>query len=142
MQTKPIQILLAEDNEDDVMITQRAFQKAKIVNEMNVVSDGQAALDYLQNIDSEHPMPVLILLDINMPKMSGLEVLKYIKSHEVFKVIPVIMLTSSKHEEDVIDSYMDGAASYIAKPVDHEAFIKTVEQFCIYWSMVVLPPSK
>ena len=128
----PIDILLVEDNEADVKITLRAFQKARIKNNVQVVNDGQAALDFMKKF----PRPDLILLDINMPKLSGFEVLKKLKADPKVSFIPVVMLTSSKSEEDVLKSYQNGAVSFIPKPVASEAFAKVVDGFNFYWHII------
>lgn len=137
----PIKILLVEDTEADIKITMRAFNKANVKNEIHVVRDGQEALDYLyhqgQYTDaSAAPRPGLILLDINMPRLSGFEVLKRVKNDPDLRVIPVIMLTSSKTEEDILSSYGAGAASYIHKPVDYQQFTEVVNTFNMYWQIL------
>lgn len=124
----PIDILLAEDNEADIKITLRAFDKAKIKNNVFVVRNGQEALDFVYHRDPyqdqhKYPKPDLILLDIAMPKMDGLEVLKKLKSDAETDYIPVVMLTSSKNEQDVMNSFKNGAASYIQKPVTYDEFL-------------------
>ena len=138
---RPIDILLVEDNEADVKITLRAFQKAKVKNNIYVANDGQEALDFIHHEGKyqdpkKFPCPDLILLDINMPKMNGFEVLKKLKSNPQFNFILVVMLTSSKNEEDVMKSYQNGAVSFIPKPVDFEAFIKVVDGFNFYWHII------
>ncbi len=145
---RPIDILLVEDDEMDVKITLRAFEKGKIRNNLFVVRDGQEALDFVfqagpyQNKE-KYPRPDLILLDIRMPKLSGFEVLKSLKADPRFDFIPVVMLTSSKNEEDVVKSYGAGAASYIPKPVSYKDFAKVVEGFNFYWHIInKLPDGK
>ncbi|MDI6734642.1 MAG: response regulator [bacterium] len=137
---KSINILLVEDNEDDILIIQRAFKKLKLTNEIYVVRDGQEGLDFIFHegiyAQNKPPTPGLILLDINMPKLNGFQVLERIKAHPVYKVIPVIMLTVSDRDEDIVRSYQNGAVSYITKPMDFEDFVKVIEQFEIYWSLV------
>ncbi len=136
----PIDILLVEDNEDDVEITLRAFRNAKLKNKIHVVQDGQAGLDFIYRKgdyqNKKLPRPDLILLDINMPKLGGFEVLKKLKSDPNFSFISVVMLTSSKEEEDIAKSYQSGAASYIQKPVSYEEFEKIIEGFNFYWNIV------
>lgn len=136
--SRPIIILLAEDNMDDIEIAERAFHKSRIETSLHVVHDGQAAVDYLfrQGIyrDIERfPFPDLILLDINMPKLTGFEVLDRIKADPVLKAIPTVMLTSCRNENDIVRSYRLGAASFIQKPVGYEEFAKIVEGFNLYW---------
>lgn len=141
---EPINILLAEDNEDDIEITTIAFEEARIHNNLFVVRNGQEAMDYLncqgEYADREkYPIPDLILLDINMPKIGGFELLERLKKDEKFKLIPTVMLTSSKSEEDIVKSYSSGAAAYIPKPVNHEEFLKVVETFNFFWQIVKFP---
>jgi two-component system, response regulator len=130
-------ILLVEDNPDDVNLTLRAFKKHTVNVEVTVVRDGSEALDYLfrQNDYAErHPgMPDVILLDVKLPKVTGIEVLRAIRQNEVTRFIPVVMLTSSTEQEDIINSYTLGANSYIRKPVDYQKFIEAVQQLGIYW---------
>lgn len=137
---KAIDILLVEDSEDDILIIQRAFKKVKMTNEIYIVHDGQEALDFIfhegKYAEVKPPTPGLILLDINMPKMNGFQVLEKLKSHPAYKIIPIIMLTVSDREEDIIRSYQNGAVSYITKPMSFEDFVKVIEQFEIYWSLV------
>ncbi|NHJ87270.1 MAG: response regulator [Asgard group archaeon] len=138
-------ILLAEDNPDDVLLTQRAFQKSNILNELIVVKDGREALDFLlcegnyTNRDCSI-MPELILLDLKMPKLDGLEVLKQIREDKKTKHLPVVILTTSKEESDMIASYCLGANSYITKPVDFNQFVSAVEQLGLYWLVLNQKP--
>ncbi len=144
----PIDILLVEDDEADIGITLRVFEKGKLKNNIYVVRDGQEALDFVshqgQYQDKEkYPRPDLILLDIRMPKMDGFEVLKRLKVDPGTNFIPVVMLTSSRNEEDVVKSYTGGAASYIPKPVSYDDFAKAVDAFNFYWHIInKLPDSK
>ena len=138
---RPIDILLVEDDETDVKITLRAFGKAKIRNNVSFVTDGQEALDFIHHVgkyqdENKFPRPDLILLDINMPKMDGFEVLKKLKADPKLNFIPVVMLTSSKSEEDVLKSYQNGAVSFIPKPVAFESFTKVVDGFNFYWHII------
>ena len=137
---KPINILLVEDNEDDILIIERAFKKIKVINELYVVRDGQEGLDFILHegnyAQTKPPTPGLILLDINMPKVNGFQVLQRLKAHPTYKIIPVIMLTVSDREEDIAIRYQNGAVSYITKPMNFEDFVKVIEQFEIYWSLV------
>ncbi len=143
---KPILILLVEDNPDHVLIIKRALELNNILNEVRVVEDGQEALDYLYRrgkyTDPESaPRPGLILLDIKLPKVDGLEVLRRIKSDPSLKAIPVIMLTSSEQEADIVRSYLNGANSYIVKPVQFDEFMQKVRELKLYWILVnTLPP--
>jgi len=136
---RPIDILLVEDNDVDVKITQLAFEESKVKNSIYVTRDGEDALNYIykrgeyEESKKEAPTPDLILLDLNMPKIGGLEVLKALKADEFYKSIPVIILTSSASEEDIAKSYRDGATNYIQKPIDFEGFVDIVEGFNYYW---------
>lgn len=136
---KPIYILMAEDEENDVEFTREAFKSAKIKNHLSVVDDGDQVLPYLEN--EQNQTPDLILLDINMPKMSGLEVLDQLKAHPKYKTIPVVILTSSNSDEDIAKSYENYANCYVRKPIGYEQFgeiIKAIEDFWL--TVVVLPP--
>jgi len=139
--TTPLNILLVEDSEADVKITIRAFKNATLNNNLFVVNNGQECVDFLfhqaQYKDKEkYPRPDLILVDINMPKMDGFGVLKAVKRDKELKVIPVIVLTGSKNKEDVMESYINGANSFIQKPVDYEEFVQLIEGFNYYWHVV------
>jgi CheY-like chemotaxis protein len=138
-----IDILLVEDSPGDVRLTREALQEGKVLNELNVVSDGVEALDYLFQRGShrEATRPDLILLDLNLPKKDGREVLAEIKADQHLKRIPVVVLTTSLAEEDVVRSYNLHANCYIAKPVDFDRFIQVVKSIDAFWlSIVRLPP--
>lgn len=143
METKIIGILLVEDNPDDVELTLHALKKNNIANPVRVVRDGQDAVDYLffrgKYAGSEHTLPHLILLDLKLPKLDGIEVLKIIKGDNKLKRIPVVILTSSKEENDIVRSYDLGVNSYIRKPVDFDQFINTVKQIGFYWLLLNEP---
>ena len=134
-------ILLVEDNPDDEALTLRALQKNNIANEVIVTRDGVEALDYLfrrgvhANRDNNQ-YPALILLDLKLPKIDGLEVLRQLRSDERLKLLPVVILTSSKEEQDIVNGYHLGANSYIRKPVDFNKFVEAVRQLGIYWLML------
>jgi two-component system, response regulator len=139
---EPIEILLVEDNEDDIILVEEAFAGARMMNVINKVRDGEAALAYLrrEGLYKDAVRPGLILLDINMPKMNGFEVLEAIKANPQLQPLPVIILTTSEREEDVVRSYVYGACSYIRKPVSLERFIDVVKQFEVYWTLVSRVP--
>jgi len=138
-------ILLVEDNPDDQLLTRIAFQKAHLGNELVVVNDGVAALDYLwgrgvyaqRNVSD---LPALVLLDLNMPKLSGFEVLEQIRKHPATAALPVVVLTSSVQDEDVLRSYRHGANSYVRKPVELDAFIRALAQLQLYWMVLNVNP--
>lgn len=142
--TEPMEILLVEDNEDDILLEQEALADAKLVNLMYVVRDGEEAMAYLRRQGKYHDaqMPGLILLDINMPKKNGFEVLNEIKVDPVLMHIPVVMLTTSDSEADIVKSYAKGACSYITKPMDFNKFGDVIKQFALYWALVARVPSR
>ncbi len=138
METKEIEILLVEDNPNDVELTLRALKKNNLANKVHVVTDGAEALNFIfaENNYSERKIedaPRVILLDLKLPKVDGLEVLKRIKSDEKTKIIPVVVLTSSREESDIIESYQLGVNSYIVKPVSFDQFVKSVSELGLYW---------
>ena len=141
---KAVEILLIEDNPGDVRLTIEALKESKIINNLQVVEDGIEALSYLkkEGIYKDKPRPDLIILDLNLPKKDGREVLAEIKSNDTFKQIPIVILTTSEAEEDIIKSYELHANCYITKPVNMEQFIKVVKSVSNFWfSMVKLPPN-
>ncbi len=127
----PKQILLVEDNPDDVVLTKRAFMKANILNEVVVARDGVEALEYLHG--EKRIIPVLILLDLKLPKMGGLEVLKRLRADAGTRLLPVVILTSSREESDIVNGYSLGANSYIRKPVDFNQFADAMQKLGLYW---------
>ena len=140
-------ILLVEDNLDDVALTLRAFKKNNILNEVIVANDGVEALDYIFGIGkyngrSVEDIPAIILLDLKLPRIDGLEVLKRIRADERTGMVPVVILTSSKEENDLIAGYRYGCNSYIRKPVDFEQFNDAVKQLGIYWLLINEFPKK
>lgn len=140
---KPVHILLVEDNLGDVLLTKEAFRGFKIKNEIDVASDGEQAMNMLNRVGeySDYRRPDLILLDLNMPKKDGRETLSEIKNHPELKSIPVIIMTSSKAEVDVVKTYDLHANSYIVKPVDLEQFSKIVSSIEEFWFTVVILPN-
>lgn len=138
-------ILLVEDNPSDINLTRRAFEKGHITNDLVVAEDGQEALDYIfgkgkyANRDISQ-LPTVILLDLKLPKISGLEVLKKIRATEKIKRLPVVILTSSKEEQDVAASYDLGVNSYIRKPIDFNQFAEAIKYLGLYWLVINEPP--
>lgn len=140
-------ILLIEDNPDDIVLTQRAFRQGNILNEIVIARDGAEAIEYLTGTGTYagrdiSQMPAVILLDLKLPKIDGLEVLKHIRTSEGSKLLPVVILTSSKEEKDLINGYSLGANSYIRKPVEFEKFVDAVHQLGLYWLLLNEPPIK
>lgn len=132
-------ILLVEDNPSDIQLTQRAFAKGQLANPLIVVEDGQAALDYLAAPGAE--LPAVVLLDLNLPRVGGLEVLRRIRSEPRTRLLPVVILTTSKQEQDLLQSYNLGANSYVRKPVSFAEFSTAVAQLGVYWlAMNEVPP--
>jgi len=140
-----IEILLVEDNPADVELTQHAFEAEHLANRIEVIRDGEAALDFLfcrgayADRSFANP-PRVVLLDLKLPKVDGLEVLRQVKNDSRTKAIPVIVMTSSTEESDLVRSYRYGVNSYIQKPVDFEAFRRTVKTLGLYWLLVNAPP--
>lgn len=137
----PLNILLVEDNESDIKIAQRAFAKSSMNTNVYVARDGEEALQFIRHAGkykdkAQFPRPGIILLDIKMPKKDGFQVLKELKSDPQYNFIPVIMLTSSKNEEDIVKSYRSGAASFIQKPISYGSFLKVVDNFNYYWHII------
>ena len=125
-------ILLVEDNDDDVELTLRAFARSNVANQIQVVRDGEAALHYLL-APGHNSLPQVVLLDLKLPKVDGLEVLKRIRAEERTRRLPVVILTSSGEEKDLINSYDLGANSYVRKPVDFRQFLEAARQLGLYW---------
>ena len=143
--TNEVEILLVEDNPNDVELTLRALKKHNLANKIHVVKDGAEALDYIFASNAYayrkiEDRPKVILLDLKLPKVSGLEVLSKIKSDERTKIIPVVVLTSSKEERDLVESYRLGANSYITKPADFDKFVDSVSELGLYWLLLNQPP--
>jgi CheY-like chemotaxis protein len=139
---KSINILLVEDNEGDIVLTTEAFEESKIANLMKVIRDGKGVIDFFESLDNKKSPPDLVLLDINLPKMSGHEVLLYIKNNEKYKHIPVIMLTMSSSEKDILQSYKSHVNCYITKPIDVSDFMKAVTQIENFWINIVSIPKR
>ena len=133
--SKPI--LLVEDDQVDAMTVKRALKDIKVTNRLNIVHDGEKALTFLKN--SENEKPGIILLDLNMPRMNGIEFLKIAKKDESLKKIPVVVLTTSKEDQDKVDSFNLGVAGYMIKPVDYRKFVEVVKTIDMYWTLSELP---
>ena len=133
-------ILLVDDNAMDVDLTLRALKRAKLSNPIEVARDGEEALSWSPRWEAGEPTPVVILLDINMPKVGGLEVVRQLKVHPVLRVIPVVMLTTSSVAPDVKTAYLYGANSYIVKPVDFGKFTEVATQIELYWAVLNTSP--
>jgi len=143
---RPITILMADDDEDDRLLTSEAMEEARLINDLRFVEDGVELLDYLRREGAygqpgAAPRPGLILLDLNMPRMDGRTALQHIKADPILRRIPVVVLTTSKAEEDIMRSYDLGAASFITKPVTFSALVNLVSTLDRYWTgIVALPP--
>ena len=145
MEMRPVEILLVEDNPGDVVLTQEALEENKILNHLSVVRDGVEAMAFLRREDeyANAPRPDVVLLDLNLPRMDGREVLARVKNDEQLRRIPIVVLTTSGAEEDVLKSYDYHANCYITKPTDLEQFITVVKSIEHFWfSIVTLPPGE
>ena len=145
MRDTMIEILLVEDNPHDVALTLRAFTKYNLANRVHVVHDGAEALEFIFGTGAHAERsfeftPRVILLDLKLPKVDGLEVLQHLKSDSRTRVIPVVVLTSSREQRDIVESYQLGVNSYIVKPVDFEQFTESMRQLGLYWALLNQPP--
>ena len=143
--TSSLPILMADDDEEDCMLAQDALIEAKLANDLHIVSDGEELLQYLRNEGrygniSKYPRPGLILLDLNMPKIDGRQALEEIRADDKLKDIPVVVMTTSQAEEDVLRSYLTGANSYITKPVSFEGLVEVMHTLERYWFQIVRLP--
>ncbi|WP_435127245.1 response regulator [Halobaculum sp. D14] len=141
---EPIDILLVEDNPGDVRLTKEAFADAKLANDLHVVTDGEAALEFLfqRGEHADAPRPNLTLLDLNLPKVDGLDVLEEMNDDPALQRIPVVVLTGSEAEEDIVQSYEHHSNAYLTKPIDPDEFVDLVRSFEEFWlTLVELPPS-
>jgi two-component system, response regulator len=134
----PVEVLLIEDNNEDAELTIRVLKKHNLANNLVHLQDGEAALDFLF-AEGSNNVPRLILLDLKMPKVDGIEVLRKLKTDEQRKMIPVVMLTSSKEERDIIESYKLGVNAYVVKPVEFEKFVEAVAQLGLFWLLLNQP---
>jgi CheY-like chemotaxis protein len=133
-------ILMVEDNPMDVDLTIRAFRRRKVANPIEVARDGEEALAWIPRWEAGAPRPAVILLDLKLPRVDGLEVLRQLKAHPTLRTIPVVVLTTSAEDSDVRAAYQLGVNSYIVKPVDFEKFLEVAGQIEIYWSLLNKPP--
>lgn len=140
MSTSMAPIFLVEDNPMDVELTLRALRKRRLSNEIQVARDGEEALQAMVRWEAGDPIPSVILLDLNLPRVSGLEVLAQLKAHDRFSAIPVVVLTTSREDTDVKTAYRLGANSYIVKPVDFDKFLDVASQIELYWAILNEPP--
>jgi CheY-like chemotaxis protein len=138
-------ILLVEDNQDDIALTKRAFKNHNITNEVVVANDGVQALEYLFGKDGAPPseeLPSIVLLDLNLPRVNGLEVLQQIRSNDRTRTLPVVILTSSTDQRDLVEGYQLGANSYVRKPVDFVEFTEAAKQLGLYWLLLNQSPQR
>ena len=140
MNANQLEVLLIEDNQDDVMLTLRAFKKHNFLNKIMVLNDGAEALEHIFGNCGEPCTPRVIFLDLKLPKINGLEVLRRLKADERTRAIPVVVLTSSQEDQDVAECYKLGVNSYIVKPVEFESFIRSVSELGLYWVLLNTPP--
>lgn len=139
MNPTPPPILLVEDNPMDVDLTLRAFKRRRLTNTIHIARDGEEALAWLPRWEAGDPVPAVILLDLKLPRVDGLEVLRRLKAHPDFRRIPVVVLTTSGESQDVREAYSIGVNSYIVKPVDFDKFVEVAAQIEVYWTMVNEP---
>lgn len=133
-------ILLIEDNPLDIDLTKRAFSRRRLTNPLEIMRDGEEALNCLDRWEAGESLPVVILLDLKLPRIDGLTVLQRLKKHPLSQPVPVVMLTSSQDDRDIAEAYRLGANSYIVKPVDFDKFLKVAEQIELYWCVTNQPP--
>ncbi|WP_366557756.1 response regulator [Okeania sp. SIO1I7] len=147
MNRRPVPILMAEDDEDDRLLAMEAFEESKLLNKLYIVEDGEELLDFLYHRGAytdikTSPEPGIILLDLNMPKKDGREAIKEIKADPHLRLIPVVVLTTSKEEEDIYTSYQLGISSFIVKPVTFEGLITVIQSLSRYWFEIVELPAR
>lgn len=144
--TDPKHILLAEDNPNDVELTLEGLSFGNLANHVTVVSDGEAALDYLYRrgrfAGRAGNDPAVVLLDLKMPRVDGLEVLRVVKADPAVRHIPIVMLTSSREERDLVESYELGVNAFVVKPVEFREFISTIKQVGVFWGLINEPPAR
>ena len=133
-------ILLVEDNPMDLDLTLRAFTRRKLTNPIEVARDGQEALDWLPRWEAGEPLPLVILLDLKLPRVDGLEVLRQLRAHPLTRSLPIVVLTSSSEDKDIATAYRLHANSYIVKPVNFDKFMEVAAQIELYWCLLNQPP--
>jgi len=139
---RSINILLVEDNDGDILLTTEAFEESRIVNNIKAIRDGKEAINFFESVTKKEDIPDLVLLDVNLPKVSGHDVLTYIKNNEKYLSIPVIMLTTSSSERDILQSYKNHVNCYITKPIDVGDFMKAIAKIEDFWINIVTIPAK
>lgn len=139
---EPVHILLIEDNEGDILLTVEALQESKIINTISVIKDGEKAIHFFDTLSAKDRQPDLVLLDVNLPKRSGHEVLHYLKTSEQYKHIPIIMLTTSSSEKDILSSYQAYVNCYVTKPIDATDFIAAICKIEDFWINIVSRPKQ
>jgi len=139
---KPINILLVEDNEGDILLTTEALDESKIINKISVIKDGKAAITFFERLSENDIWPDLVLLDVNLPKMNGHEVLNYLKNNDTYKNIPVIMLTTSSSEKDIMAAYNSYVNCYITKSIDVADFMDAIVKIEEFWINIVSIPRR
>lgn len=132
----PDTILLVEDEPDDIELTTLALAKSRIANKIAIAQDGVEALELLHGSDPQTPLPALVLLDLKLPRLDGIEVLRRIRAHERTRFLPVVVLTSSREERDLIETYELGVNSYVVKPVDFDQFVEAARHIGMYWLLL------
>ncbi|HYG00836.1 MAG TPA: response regulator [Chryseosolibacter sp.] len=138
-ENNPVEIILVEDNPDEAGLTIRALKKYNLANHLLHLQDGEEAINFIFN-ENLAGLPKVIILDLKMPKVDGIEVLKKLKSDERKKMIPVVVLTSSKEDRDIVESYKLGVNAYIVKPVDFDKFVKAISEIGFFWLLLNQPP--
>jgi hypothetical protein len=133
-------IFLVEDNPVDVDLTRRAFSRRKVVHPIQVARDGEEALHFFEQWERGEPLPIVVLLDLKLPKVDGLEVLRQLKTHPRFFTVPIVILSTSAEDSDIQVAYEEGANSYVVKPVDFDRFIQVIDQMHYYWCELNMPP--
>ena len=141
----PLAILMADDDPDDLLLAKQAFEKTRLANDLRTVEDGEELLDYLHQrgayaAPGAAPRPALVLLDLNMPRKDGREALREIKADPSLRHIPVVVLTSSKEERDMVTSYKLGVNAYVVKPVDFHEFVNAIKELGVFWAIIKEPP--